>query len=75
MRALLYILMNYLNNSFKKDTNYYIALALAASVSKVPGWTLDQAAAYLQRLKGNAQSLLQGAGIPELQPAEVYRGA
>lgn len=26
--------------------NYYIALALATSVSKVPGWTLDQAAAY-----------------------------
>lgn len=45
MRALLYILMNYLNNAFKKDTNYYIALSLATSVRKIPEWTLDQAAA------------------------------
>ncbi len=37
--------MNYLNNAFKKDTNYYIALTLATSVRKIPEWTLDQAAA------------------------------
>lgn len=46
MRALLYILMDYLNNAFKKDTNYFIALALATNVGKIPSWTLDQAAAF-----------------------------
>ena len=46
MRALLYILMDYLYNAFKKDTNYFIALILATNISKIPAWTLDQAAAH-----------------------------
>ena len=46
MTHLLYILMNYLNNSLKKDTNYYIALSLAQGISLFPNWTLEQTAEY-----------------------------
>ena len=44
MRPLLYILMNYLNNSLKKDTYYYICLTLALNIDKLPAWSLEEAA-------------------------------
>ena len=46
MNNLLYILMNYLNNSTKKDTYYYIALSLAKGISYLPNWNLEQTAVY-----------------------------
>lgn len=44
MRPLLYILMNYLNNSLKQDTYYYICLTLALNIDKLPSWSLEEAA-------------------------------
>ncbi|WP_106450108.1 MurR/RpiR family transcriptional regulator [Trichococcus alkaliphilus] len=44
MTQLLYILMNYLNNSFKKDTNYYIAQTLTHNIDKISNWSLEYAA-------------------------------
>ncbi|MCR5449688.1 MAG: hypothetical protein K6F23_09845 [Solobacterium sp.] len=45
MTNLLYMLMNFLNNSIKKDTNYYLALALAQNITSLPAWSLERTAA------------------------------
>lgn len=44
MTNLLYMLMNYLNNAIKKDTNYYLALALAQNISQLRSWSLEKTA-------------------------------
>jgi len=45
MTNLLYMLMNFLNNAIKKDTNYYLALSLAQNITHLSGWNLERTAA------------------------------
>lgn len=44
MTNLLYMLMNFLNNSIKKDTNYYLALSLAQNITSLHEWNLEKTA-------------------------------
>ena len=44
MRKLIYVLLNYLNCSIKKDTNYYIARQMLLSINEIHHLSLEQMA-------------------------------
>lgn len=68
----LYMLMNYLNNAIKKDTNYYLALSLAQNITKLAGWSLERTAAECNVSVSTLNRFFKDMGFENFSGAKKY---